>query len=104
MVDGGQLLEVHAGWARNIIVGFARIEGMEAGVVANNPDGDGGRSISMPPTRGARFIRFWQCQHSGRHLRRRTGFLPVSSSRSAAGIIRHGAKMLYAYASCTTPS
>jgi acetyl-CoA carboxylase carboxyltransferase component len=103
LVDGGDFLEVHAGWARNIIVGFARIEGMVIGVVANQPTEMAGALDIHAADKGARFIR--TCNVFNIPLLTLVdvpGFLPgVEQERS--GIIRHGAKMLFAYASCTTP-
>ncbi len=103
LVDDGELLEVHAGWARNIIVGFARIEGMVIGLVANQPTEMAGALDIHASDKGARFSR--TCNVFNIPIVTLVdvpGFLPgVEQERS--GIIRHGAKMLFAYASCTTP-
>ncbi|MBL8541159.1 MAG: acyl-CoA carboxylase subunit beta [Betaproteobacteria bacterium] len=103
LVDGGDFLEVHAGWARNIIVGFARIEGMVIGVVANQPTEMAGALDIHASDKGARFVRTCNVYNIPiLTLVDVPGFLPgVEQERS--GIIRHGAKMLFAYASCTTP-
>ncbi|MGB9493893.1 MAG: acyl-CoA carboxylase subunit beta [Azonexus sp.] len=103
IVDGGQLLEVHAGWARNIIVGLARIEGVVVGVVANNPMEMAGALDINASDKAARFIRF--CNIFNIPVVTFVdvpGFLP-GIEQERGGIIRHGAKMLHAYASCTTP-
>ena len=103
MFDGGQLLEVHAGWARNIIVGFARIDGMVVGAIANNPMEMAGALDINASDKAARFIRF--CNVFNIPVVTFVdvpGFLP-GVEQERGGIIRHGAKMLYAYASCTTP-
>ena len=103
VVDDGELLEVHAGWARNIIVGFARIEGIVVGLIANQPTEMAGALDINASDKGARFIRF--CNAFNIPLVTLVdvpGFLPgVEQERS--GIIRHGAKLLFAYASCTSP-
>jgi acetyl-CoA carboxylase carboxyltransferase component len=103
VVDGGELLEVHAGWARNIIVGFARIEGVVGGLIANQPTELAGALTIDAADKGARFIRF--CNTFNVPLVTLVdvpGFLP-GIEQERGGIIRHGAKMLFAYASCTTP-
>jgi acetyl-CoA carboxylase carboxyltransferase component len=103
LVDGGELLEVHAGFARNIVVGFARLEGMVVGIVANQSTEMAGALDINAADKGSRFIRF--CNVFNIPLVTLVdvpGFLPgVEQERS--GIIRHGAKMLFAYGSCTTP-
>jgi len=103
LVDGGELLEVHAGWARNIIVGLARIEGMVVGLVANQPTELAGALDINASDKAARFIRF--CNAFNVPLVTLVdvpGFLP-GLEQERGGIIRHGAKLLFAYASCTTP-
>jgi acetyl-CoA carboxylase carboxyltransferase component len=103
LVDGGELLEVHAGWARNIIVGLARIEGMVVGLVANQPTELAGALDINASDKAARFIRF--CNAFNVPLVTLVdvpGFLP-GVEQERGGIIRHGAKLLFAYASCTTP-
>jgi acetyl-CoA carboxylase carboxyltransferase component len=103
LVDGGEFLEVHAGFARNLIVAFARIEGIVVGLVANQPTEMAAALDINAADKGARFIRF--CNAFNIPLVTLVdvpGFLPgVEQERS--GIIRHGAKLLFAYASCTTP-
>lgn len=103
IVDDGQLLEVHAGWARNLIVGFCRIGGMVCGLVANQPLEMAGALDINASDKGARFVRFCNIFNIPVvTLVDVPGFLPgIEQERS--GIIRHGAKMLFAYASSTVP-
>jgi acetyl-CoA carboxylase carboxyltransferase component len=103
VVDGGDFLEVHAGFAENIIVGFARIEGMVVGVIANQPAVRAGALDIDASDKGARFIRF--CNAFNVPLLTLVdvpGFLP-GIEQERGGIIRHGAKLLFAYASATVP-
>src|SRR5271166_666201 len=103
LIDDGELLEVQAGFARNLIVGFARIEGMVVGLVANQSTEMAGALDINAACKGARFIRF--CNVFNIPLVTLVdvpGFLPgIEQERGA--IIRHGAKLLFAYASCTAP-
>jgi acetyl-CoA carboxylase carboxyltransferase component len=103
LVDNGELLEVHASFARNIIVGFARFSGVIVGIVANQPMVMAGALDLDAADKVARFVR--TCNVFNIPLVTLVdvpGFLPgVEEERG--GIIRHGAKMLHAYASCTTP-
>jgi acetyl-CoA carboxylase carboxyltransferase component len=103
LVDTNEFLEVHAGFARNLIVGFARIEGMVVGIVANQPMVMAGALDIDAADKGARFIRF--CNVFNIPLVTLVdvpGFLP-GVEQERRGIIRHGAKMLYAYAASTVP-
>ncbi|WP_432557621.1 acyl-CoA carboxylase subunit beta [Granulicoccus sp. GXG6511] len=103
LVDDGQLLEVHANFARNLIVGFARIEGLVTGIIANQPMHMAGALDIDASDKGARFIRF--CNAFNIPLVTLVdvpGFLP-GVEQERGGIIRHGAKMLFAYASSTVP-
>ena len=103
LVDGGDMLEIHAGFARNLIVGFARIEGIVVGIVANQPLEKAGALDIDASDKGARFVRF--CNAFNIPLVTLVdvpGFLP-GIEQERGGIIRHGAKLLFAYASCTTP-
>ncbi len=103
LVDGGELLEVHAGWARNLIVGFARVQGIVVGLVANQPTELAGALDINASDKGARFIRFCNAFNIPIvTLVDVPGFLP-GIEQERGGIIRHGAKLLFAYASCTTP-
>jgi acetyl-CoA carboxylase carboxyltransferase component len=103
LVDPGEFLEVHRSFAENIIVGFGRIEGMVAGVVANQPMVKAGALDIDSSDKAARFIRF--CNAFNIPLVTLVdvpGFLP-GVEQERGGIIRHGAKLLFAYASCTVP-
>ncbi|MBV5297119.1 MAG: acyl-CoA carboxylase subunit beta [Rhodoferax sp.] len=103
IVDNGQLLEVHAKFAQNVIVGFARICGMVIGVVANQPMVRAGALDMDAADKIARFVRM--CNVFNVPLITLVdvpGFLP-GVEQERGGIIRHGAKMLHAFASCTTP-
>ena len=103
LVDGGELLEVHADFAKNIIIGFARIEGLVIGLIANQPMQNAGALDIDASDKAARFIRF--CNIFNIPLVTLVdvpGFFP-GIDQERGGIIRHGAKMLFAYASCTSP-
>ena len=103
LIDDGELLEIQAGFARNLIIGFARIEGMVVGLVANQSTEMAGALDINAACKGARFIRF--CNIFNIPLVTLVdvpGFLPgIEQERGA--IVRHGAKLLFAYASSTTP-
>lgn len=103
LVDNGELLEVHASFARNVIVGFARFCGVIVGIVANQPKVMAGALDLNAADKVARFVR--TCNVFNIPLVTLVdvpGFLP-GVEQERGGIIRHGAKMLHAYASCTTP-
>ncbi|MFC1665683.1 acyl-CoA carboxylase subunit beta [Pseudomonadota bacterium] len=103
LVDTNEFLEVHALFAGNLIVGFARIEGMVVGIVANQPMVMAGALDIDASDKGARFIRF--CNVFNIPLVTLVdvpGFLP-GIEQERRGIIRHGAKLLYAYAASTVP-
>ena len=103
VVDPGSLLEVQPSWAPNIVVGFARLEGRSVGVVANNPTMLAGTLDINASTKAARFVRF--CDAFNLPLLTFVdvpGFLP-GTAQEHGGIIRHGAKLLYAYAEATVP-
>ena len=103
LVDDGQLLEVHANFARNVIVGFARICGMVVGVVANQPMVRAGALDMDAADKIARFVRMCNVYNVPLiTLVDVPGFLP-GVEQERGGIIQHGAKMLHAFASCTTP-
>jgi len=94
---------VHAGWARNLIVGFARVHGIVVGLVANQSTELAGALDINASDKGARFIRFCNAFNIPVvTLVDVPGFLP-GVEQERGGIIRHGAKLLFAYASCTTP-
>ena len=103
VVDGGHLFEVHGGFAQNILVGFARLGGRSIGVVANQPAVLAGVLDINASTKAARFIRF--CDAFNLPIVTFVdvpGFLP-GTSQEHGGIIRHGAKLLYAYCEATVP-
>ena len=103
VLDGGDLLEVHEQYAPNLVVGFGRLEGRTVGVVANQPICKAGVLDIDAACKGARFIRF--CNAFNIPLLTFVdvpGFLP-GAAQEYGGIIRHGAKMLFAYASATVP-
>lgn len=103
LVDDGEFLEIHRSFARNAIVGFARISGVVAGIVANQPMVMAGALDIDASDKIARFIRM--CNVFNVPLVTLVdvpGFLP-GIEQERGGIIRHGAKMLHAFASCTSP-
>jgi len=103
LVDNAEFLEVHTNFAGNIIVGFGRIEGVVVGIVANEPSVKAGTLDIDSSDKGARFIRF--CNAFNIPLVTLVdipGFMP-GIEQERGGIIRHGAKMLFAYASATVP-
>ena len=103
VVDDGELLEVHEHWARNIVVGFARLGGFSVGVVANQPAVLAGVLDINSSTKAARFVRF--CDAFNIPIitfEDVPGFLP-GVNQEHGGIIRNGAKLLYAYCEATVP-
>jgi propionyl-CoA carboxylase beta chain len=103
VMDEGSFLEVHAHYARNLIVGFARLAGRTVGVVANQPAVLAGTLDIDASVKGARFVRF--CDAFNIPLvtfEDVPGFLP-GTVQEFGGIIRHGAKLLYAFAEATVP-
>jgi methylmalonyl-CoA carboxyltransferase large subunit len=103
VVDGGDFLEVQAGWAMNIVVGFARILGRSVGIIANQPSVLSGALDINASTKASRFIRF--CNAFNVPLITFVdvpGFLP-GVQQEQGGIIRHGAKLLFAYSAATVP-
>jgi len=103
VVDDGKLLEVHAEWAQNILVGFARLDGSSIGVVAQQPMVLAGVLDIDASIKAARFVRF--CDAFNIPLVTFVdvpGFLP-GTAQEHGGIIRNGAKLLYAYAEATVP-
>ena len=103
IVDDGEFFEVHEHYARNLIVGFARLDGRTVGVVGNNPCQLAGVLDIDASVKGARFVRF--CDAFNVPLVVFTdvpGFLP-GTSQEWGGIIRHGAKLLYAFTEATVP-
>ena len=103
LVDSGDFFEIHPSFARNIIVGFGRLNGKVAGVVANQPRVLGGVIDIDAADKAARFIRFCDCFNIPLVvLADVPGYLP-GSDQEKRGIIRHGAKMLYAFSEATVP-
>jgi acetyl-CoA carboxylase carboxyltransferase component len=103
LVDGGRFLEVHANFAQNLIVGFGRVDGLVVGFLANNSMVKAGCLDIDASDKGARFIRFCNCFNIPiATLVDVPGFLP-GIEQERGGIIRHGAKMLFAYSSATVP-
>jgi len=103
VVDNGDFFEVHEHWARNIVVGFARMDGRAVGVVANQPAFLAGVLDIDSSTKGARFVRFCDAFNIPiLTFEDVPGFLP-GTAQEFGGIIRHGAKLLYAYAEATVP-
>ena len=102
-VDQGSFFEVQAGFARNIVVGFARLEGGTIGIVANQSRFMAGSLEINASDKGARFIRFCDCFNIPiLTLVDVPAFLP-GSQQEHGGIIRHGAKLLFAYSEATVP-
>jgi propionyl-CoA carboxylase beta chain len=103
LVDDNDFFEVQANYAGNLIVGFARIGGMSVGIVANQPEVLAGVLDINASTKGARFVRF--CDAFNIPLLVLVdvpGFLP-GTEQEWGGIIRHGAKLLYAFCEATVP-
>ena len=101
--DQGSFMEVQPDFARNIVVGFARIDGKAIGIIANQAAHMAGSLEINASDKGARFIRFCDCFNIPLlTLVDVPAFLP-GSQQEHGGIIRHGAKMLFAYAEATVP-
>ncbi|MFP4636439.1 MAG: acyl-CoA carboxylase subunit beta [Nitriliruptoraceae bacterium] len=103
IVDDGEFLEVHEAYARNLVVGLARLDGQPVGVVGNQPAHLAGVLDIDSSEKGARFVRF--CDAFNLPVitfEDVPGFLP-GTDQEYGGIIRHGAKLLYAYAEATVP-
>jgi propionyl-CoA carboxylase beta chain len=103
IVDEGYLLEVHRDFARNLIVGFARMDGRPVGIVANQPAVLAGTLDIDASLKGARFVRFCDAFNIPLIVFEDVpGFLP-GTAQEYGGIIKHGAKLLYAFAEATVP-
>jgi acetyl-CoA carboxylase carboxyltransferase component len=103
VVDGGRLLEISPRYARNVVCAFARIEGRSIGVVANQPRHLGGVLDAEASQKAARFVR--TCNLFGLPLLvlvDTPGFLP-GAKQEREGVIRHGAKLVHAFAECVVP-
>ncbi len=103
IVDNGEFLEVQPLFAQNIIIGFARLNGRSVGIVANQPKVKSGALDIDSSDKAARFIRFCDCFNIPIiTLTDVPAFLP-GVNQEHNGIIRHGAKLLYAYSEATVP-
>jgi len=103
VVDDGEFFEVQEGWAQNLVVGFARLDGHAIGVVGNQPMVLAGTLDIDASVKGARFVRF--CDAFNIPLLTFVdvpGFMP-GTDQEWGGIIRHGAKLLYAFSEATVP-
>jgi acetyl-CoA carboxylase carboxyltransferase component len=103
VVDGGRLLEWAPKWARNIACGFARLDGRPVGVIANQPRYLGGVLDAESASKGARFVR--TCNAFGLPLVvlvDTPGFMP-GTRQEQLGVIRHGAKLVHAFAEASVP-
>jgi propionyl-CoA carboxylase beta chain len=103
IVDGGKFLEVHADYAMNVVVGFARMAGHSVGIVANQPAVLAGALDIAASNKAARFVRFCDAFNIPIvTLVDVPGFIP-GTAQEYGGIIRCGAKLLYAYCEATVP-
>ncbi|HWP58575.1 MAG TPA: acyl-CoA carboxylase subunit beta [Candidatus Acidoferrales bacterium] len=103
IVDGGKFFEIKKDFAPNLVIGFARFHGRPVGIVANNPKHLAGCLDVDASDKGARFIRFCDAFNIPLlSLQDIPGFL-IGNEMERKGIIRHGAKMLYAFAEATVP-
>ena len=103
IVDHGDFLEVQAGWAMNIVVGFGRVVGRTVGIIANQPSVMSGVLDIDSSDKASKFVRFCNAFNIPVvNLVDVPGFLP-GVAQEHNGIIRHGAKMLYAYSAATVP-
>ena len=103
VVDDGDFFELQPDYAKNIVIGFARLAGQSVGIVANNPMVLAGCLDIRSSIKAARFVRF--CDAFNIPVLTFVdvpGFMP-GTSQEYGGIIKHGAKLLYAYAECTVP-
>jgi propionyl-CoA carboxylase beta chain len=103
VVDKGSFFEVHEAYAPNIVVGFARMHGKTIGVIANQPAHLAGVLDIAASLKGGRFVRFCDCFNIPLvTFEDVPGFLP-GTDQEWNGIIKHGAKLLYAYCEATVP-
>jgi methylmalonyl-CoA decarboxylase subunit alpha len=103
IIDYGEFMEIHRNYAQNIVVGFARFNGMPVGIVANQPAYLAGVLDINASRKAARFIRFCDAFNVPLvTLEDVPGFLP-GTAQEYGGIIIHGAKLLYAYGEATVP-
>src|SRR6202167_3533392 len=103
VADDGYFFEIQEHYAKNIVVGFARLNGKPVGIVANQPAMLAGTLDINASVKGARFVRFCDCFNIPLvTFEDVPGFLP-GTQQEYGGIIRHGAKLLYAFAEATVP-
>jgi propionyl-CoA carboxylase beta chain len=103
VVDDAYFFEVQEHFAKNIVVGFARLDGRPVGIVANQPAMLAGTLDINASVKGARFVRFCDCFNIPLiTFEDVPGFLP-GTAQEYGGIIKHGAKLLYAFAEATVP-
>lgn len=103
VVDEDSFFEVQEGYAKNIVIGFARLDGRSVGIVANQPRVNAGTLDIESSEKGSRFVRF--CDSFNIPILTFVdvpGFMP-GTDQEHGGIIRHGAKLLYAYSEATVP-
>ena len=103
LFDEDSFFEVHGGYARNVVVGFGRLDGRSVGIVANQPRASAGTLDIEASQKAARFVRF--CDSFNLPIITLVdvpGFMP-GTDQEHNGIIRHGAKLIYAYAEATVP-
>jgi propionyl-CoA carboxylase beta chain len=103
VIDDGYFFEVQEHYAKNIVVGFARLDGRSVGIVANQPAVLAGTLDINASVKGARFVRFCDCFNIPLiTFEDVPGFLP-GTAQEYGGIIKHGAKLLFAFAEATVP-
>ena len=103
VVDNGEFFEVHEHWARNMIVGFARFDGRSVGIVGNQPAHLAGTIDIDASDKCSRFVRFCDAFNTPIiTFMDVPGYLP-GTAQEHGGIIRHGAKILYAFSEATVP-
>jgi propionyl-CoA carboxylase beta chain len=102
-VDNGYFFEVHEHFAKNIVVGFARFDGVPVGIIANQPNAMAGCLDINASLKGARFVRFCDAFNIPLIIYEDVpGFLP-GINQEHGGIIKHGAKLIYAFCEATVP-
>ncbi|KJS31567.1 MAG: methylmalonyl-CoA carboxyltransferase [Desulfatitalea sp. BRH_c12] len=102
-LDGQAFFEVHQHWAKNIVVGFGHLDGMPVGIVANQPAVMAGSLDINASIKGARFVRFCDAFNIPLIIYEDVpGFLP-GTHQEYGGIIKHGAKLIYAFCEATVP-
>jgi propionyl-CoA carboxylase beta subunit len=102
-LDDNHFYEVHEHWAQNIVIGFGRLDGRPVGIVANQPAVMAGVLDINASIKGARFVRFCDCFNIPLIIYEDVpGFMP-GTHQEHSGIIKHGAKLIYAFAESTVP-